>query len=88
MLIKAIELAKGKNMEILQYWLDQKSFDPGEKVQAVVDVYNSLGIKELSEKKMNSYFNAGLEIFGNLPIDQQKKEPLEKLILTLIDREK
>jgi geranylgeranyl diphosphate synthase type II len=88
LLIKALELAEGRNMEILQYWLDQKSFDADEKVQAVVDVYNSLSIKEISEKKMNSYFDAGLEIFESLPIDQQKKKALEKLVLNLIDREK
>src|SRR5690606_24055377 len=46
LLIKAKELAKGKDAEMLQYWGEAKDFDKEEKVSAVTALYNALGIKE------------------------------------------
>lgn len=88
LLIKTIELARGKEKADLNLWLTKKDFNSKEKVKAVIDIYNKLGIKELSEKKMNSYFDKGLEILENMNIDKQKKYPLKELVLKLIDREK
>ncbi len=88
LLIKAIALAQGKDKINLDFWLNKKQFDPDEKVKAVSNIYNSLGIKELSEQKMNTYFDIGLKILHNLDIDPLKKKPIEELVLNLIDREK
>lgn len=88
LLIKAIELAQGDTKKELTYWINKKDFDSEEKVKAVVDIYNKLGIKELSETKMNDYFDKGLEILDALDVDMQKKTPLKNLALLLIDREK
>jgi geranylgeranyl diphosphate synthase type II len=87
LLIKAMELAKGKQKEDLFNWIKQKNFDPIEKVNAVIGVYNTLGIKELSERKMNDYFDKGLAILDDLAVDTSKKQPLKKLVLNLINRE-
>lgn len=88
LLIKAIEHAHGQSKTELIQWLKKKDFNPEEKVMAVIDIYNNLGIKELSEKKMNSYFDKGLEILDSLELEHQKKAPLKELVLKLIDREK
>lgn len=88
LLIKAIELAQGQMKEDLEYWLSEKDFDREEKVDAVINIYNILGIKALSEKKMNEYFDRGIEILTSLNVDPQKKKPLKELTLKLIDREK
>ena len=88
LLIKALELAQGKDKSNLNFWLKQKEFDANEKVKAVIDVYNALGIKKLSELKMNAYFDIGLNLLQDLDVDPLKKKSLEKLVLNLIDREK
>ena len=88
MLIKAIEHAHGQSKTELIQWLKKKDFNPEEKVMAVIDIYNNLGIKELSENKMNLYFDKGLEILDSLELKHQKKAPLNELVLKLIDREK
>lgn len=88
LLIKALELAQGKDKTNLNFWLKQKEFDADEKVKAVIDVYNALGIKKLSELKMNAYFDIGLQLLQDLDVDPSKKKSLEKLVLNLIDREK
>ncbi len=87
LLIKAKELANGQVKTDLDYWLGQKQFDPTEKINAVIDIYNKLGIKELSEQKMNHYFDKGLALLDALEIDSQKKIPLHSLVLKLINRE-
>jgi geranylgeranyl diphosphate synthase type II len=88
LLIKAIEKAEGKLEEELHSWLDKKQFDPEEKVKAIIQIYEKLGIKELTELKMNDYFNKSLEIFDSIEVEEQKKEALKALSLKLIDRDK
>ncbi len=88
LLIKAIEKAEGKLKEELNFWLNKKQFDAEKKVSAIIRIYEKLGIKELTELKMNDYFNKSLEIFDSIEIDRLKKEPLKALSLKLIDREK
>lgn len=88
LLIKALELAQGETKRDLLNWITKDDFVPEEKVKAVIEVYNKIGIKELSEQKMNNYFDHGLNILNLLEIDEQKKIPLKTLTLKLIDREK
>ena len=86
LLIKAIELADGQEKADLSHWLTKKEFNLQDKVKAVIDIYNKLGIKELGENKMNSYFNKSLEIFDSIEIEEAKKKPIKELSLKLIDR--
>ncbi len=88
LLIKALENAKNKTKEELDQWLKKKDFDPMEKVDAMTGIYKELGIKKLTESKMNSYFTKGLAIFDSIDIEESKKLPLKELSLKLMDREK
>lgn len=88
LLIKALELASGKIKNELINWLNKETFDAEEKVKAVTEIYDRLGIKELTERKMNTYFEKGIDIFNGLNIDEQKKAPLMEVVTKLIDREK
>lgn len=87
LLIKALDLAIGKEKEQLVHWLNQKVFDANEKIKAVKTIYATLGIKRLSEQKMNEYFDRGIALLEALPVDEAKKSPLKSLILNLIDRQ-
>ena len=89
LLIKALELAKGKDKEELQYWLDLIHFDKGEKVDAVTSIYDKLGIRFLTEKKMQSYFDKGLKQLEELHIkDNSYYTALITVTQELINREK
>jgi geranylgeranyl diphosphate synthase type II len=68
LLIKALELAKGKEKEELQHWLGLTQFDKGEKVAAVKGIYEQLGIRSLTEQKMQSYFEKGFQQLDALQI--------------------
>jgi geranylgeranyl diphosphate synthase type II len=68
LLLKALELAKGKEKEELQFWLGLSQFDKGEKVAAVKSIYEQLGIRSLTETKMQSYFEKGFQQLEALEI--------------------
>jgi geranylgeranyl diphosphate synthase type II len=88
LLIKARELAKGKEAGMLQYWAETKDFDKKEKVSAVTALYNTLGIKELTEAKMEAYFEKGLEQLSHLKFaNQEALQALKFLAQDLINRE-
>ncbi len=57
LLIKAMALATGETAEELHQWLDKSDFIKQEKVDAVTNIYNQLGIKGLAENKINQYFS-------------------------------
>ena len=88
LLIKALELSSGDLSDELKSWIDKKDFDPEEKVAAVTRIFNELNIKELTEAKMNSYFERALDIFASLDIEEYRKSPLKEIAQKLMDREK
>lgn len=88
LLIKAMEKAETTTKEELSYWLQRKEFNSREKVDAVIRIYDKLGIKEVTESKMNSYFDKSMKIYDGIDIEEVKKSPLKELVLKLIDREK
>jgi len=61
LLIKAIEKAKGKEKQELNFWLNARKFNKQKKVKAVTAIYDKLGIAELTEKKINYYFTRGFD---------------------------
>ena len=87
MLIEAIEKASGETKNSLDKWLNAKTFDNAEKVKAVTEIYDSLGIKELVEGRINDYFDKGLESLSRLKVDEERKTELYHFAKVLIDRE-
>lgn len=89
LLIKALELASGEEAKLLNEWLDKSQFDKDEKVAAIKGIYERLGIRKLTEAKMNSFFEVG---FAQLDAIQFKNEDyyleLRQITEELIHREK
>ena len=67
LLLKALELAEGEQAKDLQKWL--KSDAKTEKVNAVTEIYDQLGIRKLAEERMWQYYDEGIsnlnEVRGN-----------------------
>ncbi|MGE0932354.1 polyprenyl synthetase family protein [Peijinzhouia sedimentorum] len=88
LLIKAKELAKGELHGELEYWLHAKDFDSIEKVNAVTEIYNKLGIRELAIEKMDTYYDRAYLGLEQLPGRLQYKEELTDLMKRLASRDK
>ena len=88
LLIKALEKASDEQHVQLVDWLNRPSFDKEEKVTAVKQLYNDLGIRGLTETAMNRYFRQGLAQLEQVQVADTRKEPLRTFIEHLIHREK
>ena len=69
LLIKALEKAKGKQQKELKEWLSAKKFNAKKKVAAITGIYDALGISELTEIKVNQYFEKGFDRLQELNSD-------------------
>jgi geranylgeranyl diphosphate synthase type II len=61
LLIMALEKAKGKQQKELKEWLSAKKFNAKKKVAAITGIYDALEIAELTEIKINQYFEKGFD---------------------------
>ncbi|AQG82168.1 polyprenyl synthetase family protein [Spirosoma montaniterrae] len=82
LLIEALEKATGPLNDELNGWLTKTEFDKAEKVQAVTAIYDQLGIRQITEQRINAYFARG---FANF--DQLKADPTRRLLLTQFARQ-
>lgn len=87
MLIKAFEHANDEQLRQLNAWVDAEAFDPAEKIAAVTDLYNQIGIKELCEKKMADFSERAMENIIAVNVADEKKKELERLMKDLMHRE-
>ncbi len=86
LLIKALEKGKGKKKEELVKWLSVKKFNKLEKVKSVTMIYDSLGIPELTEKKIEQYFSKGFSYLDSIK-SSESKDVLVAFTRDLIQRQ-
>ena len=87
LLITALALAKGDVLDELNHWLSLKVFDPQEKVNAVRAIYDQLGIKTLSESKMQSYAEKSITEFNLINVPKENKGVLLEFAEMLVERQ-
>ena len=88
LLINARARATGAEAEELSSWLGQKDFNAAEKVAAVTAIYDRLGIRSLTEVKIDEYFHKAFGALDALPVAETRKAPLRQLMQALSKREK
>lgn len=87
LLIKALELASPQQRKDLDYWLSASEFDKEKKVMAVKDIYDSLSVATLTEKKIGSYFRKGFSKLEQLKCSKEGKTRLIQFTELLIGRQ-
>lgn len=88
LLIKAFELAGKKDRDLLQSWIDKKDFDAEEKVKAVTEIYNRLGIRELILNTIEGYLQKSREALDKLDVEKDRKAAFYEMIRYLSERKK
>ncbi len=85
MFINACNLAKGDDKAQLDTWLSAETFDKAEKIKAVTDIYNKIGVDRLAKEKMEHYLDVAKEYLSKVKVSDDKKveikEYAEKLML-------
>ena len=74
LLISALEKAKGKNKQELVKWLSVKKINKQQKVNAITAIYDSLGIPQLTEKKIEYYFLKGFSFLDKIKAGENKEQ--------------
>ena len=86
LLIKAFEHADAEQLSALNHWVDSTSFVPAEKIAAVTDLYNQIGVKELCEVQIAAYSERARESLEAVKLPKERKLELEQLMEKLMVR--
>lgn len=87
LLIQALECAGEEQRRSLEAWIDAVDFTPSEKIAAVTDLYNKVGVKAMCEQKMAEYNARAMESLNAVLLPDSRKQELKKLLETLMYRE-
>ena len=87
LLITALKKAKGKTLEELEKWTSLSDFDEEEKIKAVLDIFDELNIKEISEKEMSKYSDIAFSMLEDLKLPEHKKVNILSVMNTLLKRD-
>lgn len=102
MLINALRLADDRQRAELLRWLSTPTTavprqpeapgqaaapcDPQQKIAAVTAIYDAVGVRQLAEQKIASYFEAAQRCLDSVALSDDRKLPLRQLALALIGR--
>ena len=87
LLLKAYELSNKYQQEELLQWSQAGVKDAKEKIEAVKDLYDVLGVKEYAEKEMHKHYAAGIAALESVRADEAKKAVPKKFTDDLMVRE-
>lgn len=87
MLINALNHANAKQRAELDHWISVKDFDRNEKIAAVTRIYDEIGIREISEEKVNKYYAESQKHLDAIAVDDEKKIELRAYAERLINRQ-
>jgi geranylgeranyl diphosphate synthase type II len=84
--INALEKAEAQQKIELLSLMENGNFNPTEKISAVLKIYNQLGIKHLTEQKIESYFQKCSIIFQQISIEDERKKQLLEISKSMLNR--
>jgi geranylgeranyl diphosphate synthase type II len=87
MLINAYNLATPAQREELTKWIEAKEFDRNEKVAAVTNLYNEIGIRKLCEQKMEQYYQESLVYLAKVNVSEERKAELKAYAADMMKRQ-
>jgi len=86
LVIQALEAASATQKEELCEWLKEKNFNPKEKIEAITAIFDALGVKELTENRIRSYYQHALTNLENLNRPEERKTELYNFASFLMNR--
>lgn len=87
LLIQALQQAGPEQRLALDGWINRTSFIPEEKIAAVTELYNQLGVKEISEDKMQTYYTEAMKNLEAVQVAPEKLAVLKDVVSRLMFRQ-
>lgn len=88
MLINAYNRSEGEMRASLEHWLSATDFDNKEKIAAVTEIYNKLGIDKLAEEKIRQYFEESRQYLDLVNVANDRKQMLREYTEKMMNRRK
>lgn len=88
MLINAFNRADAGMRAELERWTTATEFDPAEKIAAVTEIYNRLGIDKLAEQRIKEYFEQSRQHLDELSVSDDRKAVLREYTERMMNRKK
>jgi geranylgeranyl diphosphate synthase type II len=86
LLIKALELAQGATKANLENLVASKPENEQQKIDAVMAVYHSLGVKQVATTLMDTYLQKAFAHLDAVSVEMQQKAILKQTALELMER--
>ncbi len=86
MLINALSLADSRQKATLEEWISRTDFCPQEKIKAVTELYDQIGIGRICEEKINVYYAEGLSLLESVAVPAESKAELKAFVCGLMNR--
>lgn len=89
LLINACQMADDVQRASLQRWLEapEGAYIPEEKIAAVTELYNKIGVRQLCEEKIKSYFEEAEQLLKQVQLPDSRKIHLRTMVATLFNRQ-
>ena len=87
MLINAFNRATPAQRDELTKWVEAKEFDRNEKVAAVTNLYNEIGIRELCEQKIEQYYQESLVYLAKVSVSDERKAEIKAYAAEMMKRQ-
>ena len=88
MLINAFNRADAGTRAELERWTTATEFDPAEKIAAVTEIYNRLGIDKLAEQRIKECFEQSRQHLDELSVSDDRKAVLREYTERMKNRKK
>ena len=88
MLINAWNRSEGETRSELNHWLGVNDFDREEKIKAVTNIYNKLGIDKLAEAKIKECFDESRKYLDGISVADERKQVLRGYTENMMNRKK
>ena len=88
LLIHALKKADQVTLEKLHFWLKKDTFIPEEKIKAITEIFNQLGIKDLCLEEIERHQKLAFETLRKIDVSDTRKKSLAELANELMDRTK
>lgn len=86
LLINAFRRANSSQLDTLNRWIGASDINPAEKIAAVTRIYDELKLKELSEEKIETYFDEAMLHLEALSVKKEKLAALKEVSRKLMHR--
>lgn len=86
MLINAFNRANNEQRAELAHWIDAKEFERQEKIAAVTQLYNAIGIDRLAQDKIRFFFEESHKYLDAVSVSEERKAELRAYAEKMMNR--